>query len=131
MVLAFFLTSTSGLPHDLWDPLAPQRAAAATPSGGVSLAIAIAGFVIVALLGFAIGEWRPRQRSPRCRIVLSRSGEESEFLVLADRKVIGRSDPFPTADEDAARSAHDVLIARLRAGGMEPEPWYEPRLVSA
>jgi len=58
-------------------------------------------------------------------------GEESEFLVLVDRKVIGRSDPFPTADEDAARSAHDVLIARLRADGMEPEPWYEPRLVSA
>jgi len=131
VVLAFFLTSTSGLPHDLWDPLAPQRAAAATPSGGVSLAIAIAGFVIVALLGFAIGEWRPRQRSRRCRIVLSKLGEESEFLVLVDRKVIGRSDPFPTADEDAARSAHDVLIARLRAGGMEPEPWYEPRLVSA
>jgi len=131
VVLAFFLTSTSGLPQDLWDPLVPERAAASAPSGGVSLAIAIAGFVIVALLGFAIGDWRPRQRSRRCRIVLSKSGDESEFLVLADRKVIGRSDRFPTVDDDAARSAHDVLIARLRADGMEPEPWYEPRLVSA
>jgi len=131
VVLAFFLTSTSGLPHDLWDPLAPQRAAAATPSGGVSLAIAIAGLVLIALLGFVVGERLPRQRTGRCRIVLSKSGDESEFLVLADRKVIGRSDPFAAADDEAARAAHDVLIARLRAGGMEPEPWYEPRLVSA
>ncbi len=117
MVLAFFLTSTSGLPEDLWDPLGPQRAAATAPSGGVSLAIAIAGFVLIALLGFLVGEWRPRQRTGRCRIVLSKSGDESEFLVLADRTVIGRSDPFPAGDEEAARSAHDVLIARLRPAG--------------
>jgi len=131
VVLELFLTSTSGLPQDLWDPFTQERAAASATSGGVSLAIAIAGFVLVALLGFVVGEWRPRQPTGRCRIVLSKSGGESEFLVLADRKVIARSDPFPAADDEAARSAHDVLIHRLRAGGMQPEPWYEPPLVRA
>lgn len=130
MVLTFFLTSTAGLPQDLWDPLTPQRAAATAPSGGVSLAIAIGGFVLVALLGFLLGEWRPRRQSEGCRIVLSKSGDESKFLVLAGRKVIDRSDVFPAADDEAARSAHDALIARLRADGMEPEPWYEPRLAT-
>jgi len=97
----------------------------------VSLAIAIAGFVLIALLGFLVGEWQPRRRGGSCRIVLSKTGDDAEFLVLAGRKVIGRSDPFPAADDDdAARAAHDALIARLRAGGMEPEPWYEPRLAA-
>jgi hypothetical protein len=130
MVLTYFLTSTAGLPQDLWDPLTPQRAAATAPSGGVSLAIAIAGFVLVALLGFLLGEWRPRRQSEGCRIVLSKSGDESEFLVLAGRKVIGRSDAFPADDDEAARAAHDALIARLRADEMEPEPWYDPRLAT-
>jgi hypothetical protein len=130
MVLALLLTSTSGLPEDLWDPLAPERAAAAAPSGGVSLAIAIAGFVVVALIGFIVGEWAPR-RQRECRIVLSKTGDESTFLALAGSRVIDRSQPFPAGDEESAHTAHDLLVARLRAAGREPQAWYDERLVRA
>ena len=124
MGFVFLVTTTTGLPVDLWDPLTPQRTAAAA-SGGVSLALAIAGLVTCALLGFLIGEWLPARRRRACRIVLAKTGEESQFLAVSGRRVIGRSELFATADEEAAHSAHDHLIARLRAGELEPEPWYE------
>jgi hypothetical protein len=120
----FLVTTTSGLPPDLWDPLSPERTTAAA-SGGVSLAIAIAGLVACALLGFLIGEWLPARRRRQCRIVLARTGEESQFLAVTGRRVIGRSEPFATDDEEAAHAAHDRLVAGLRAGEHEPEPWYE------
>ena len=121
----FLATTTSGLPPDLWDPLTPQRTAAAA-SGGVSLALAIGGLVAFALIGFLIGEWLPSRRHRHCRIVLAKTGEQSQFLVVAGRRVIGRSEPFPADDENAAHAAHDRLVAGLRAGELEPEPWYEP-----
>jgi hypothetical protein len=129
--LVFLVTTTSGLPPELWDPLAPQHTAAAETSGGVSLALAIGGLMLFALLGFMIGEWLPARRRHRCRIVLSKTGDASQFLVVAGRRVIARSDPFPAADAEAAHAAHDQLVARLRAGGRDPEPWYEDRLVRA
>ena len=128
MGLVFLVTTTSGLPPELWDPLAPQHSAATATSGGVSLALAIGGLVLFALLGFVIGEWMPARRPRYCRSVLSKTGGTSEFLVVSGRRVIARSDPFPAADDEAAHAAHDALIARLRADGMEPEPWYEPAL---
>jgi hypothetical protein len=128
--LVFLVTTTSGLPPELWDPLPPEHAAATGTSGGVSLALAIGGLVLFALIGFLVGEWLPARRQRECRIVLSKTGEESEFLVVAGRRVIGRSHRFAAADDDAAHSAHDELIARLRAGGLEPETWYEPQLAA-
>jgi hypothetical protein len=129
--LVFLLTTTSGLPSDLWDPLTQQRAAPTGTSGGVSLALAIGGLVLFALVGFLIGEWLPARRRRACRIVLAKTGETSQFLVVAGRRVIARSQPFATTDDQAAHSAHDELMARLRAGELEPEPWYEAERLTA
>jgi hypothetical protein len=129
--LVLLATTTSGLPSDLWDPLTPQRAAATGTSGGVSLALAIGGLVLFAVVGFVIGEWLPARRQRACRIVLSKTGEESQFLVVAGRRVIARSEPFATTDDKAAHAAHDALLTRLRAGDLDPEPWYEPERLPA
>jgi hypothetical protein len=123
--LLFLVTTTSGLPPDLWDPLTPQRTAAAA-SGGASLALAIGGLVLCALAGFTIGEWLPARRRRQCRIVLAETGERSQFFVVAGRRVIARSELFDTTDDEAAHTAHDQLVAWLRADNLEPEPWYEP-----
>jgi hypothetical protein len=147
--LAFFMTSTSGLPPELWDPLAPQHAAPAGSSGGASLALAIGGLVLFALVGLLIGEWLPartaRTRLEDCWIGVWRSGTTAEFRVLVGhgpgRHVIGRSEPFtapatgPIPDDDAARAAHAELVVRLEAlgwhaTGVAGESWYQTRFVA-
>jgi hypothetical protein len=60
--LVFFLSSTSGLPPELWDPLVPERAAATGSSGGLSIAIVLALLAFVLLAGFLIGERVPLRR---------------------------------------------------------------------
>ncbi len=142
------MTSTSGLPPELWNPLTPQHAATTGSSGGVSLALAIGGLILFALVGFLIGEWLParsaRTRLEDCWIAVWRSGTTAEFRVVVGhgpgRHVIGRSEPFtapatgPIPDDDAARAAHAELVARLeslgwRAAGVDGESWYQTRLV--
>jgi hypothetical protein len=54
---AILATTLSGLPPDLWDPLAPERAGAAAPAGGASLALALALFAVVLVAGFLVGEF--------------------------------------------------------------------------
>jgi hypothetical protein len=54
---AILATTLSGLPPDLWDPLAPDRAGAAAPAGGASLALALAIFAVVLVAGFLVGEF--------------------------------------------------------------------------
>jgi hypothetical protein len=62
VTLLTLAAATSGLPRDLWDPLAPDRAAAAAPGGGVSLALVLALFALVLVAGFLIGEYLPLHR---------------------------------------------------------------------
>jgi len=54
---AILATTLSGLPPDLWDPLAPDRAGAAAQAGGASLALALAIFAAVLVAGFLVGEF--------------------------------------------------------------------------
>jgi hypothetical protein len=62
---AFFVTSTSGLPPELWEPLAPQGAASTGTSGGVSIAVVVALLAVVLVAGFVVGEYAPtRRRQP-------------------------------------------------------------------
>jgi hypothetical protein len=62
VTLALFLTTTSGLPPELWEPLAPDRAAAAAPAGGASIAVVLALLALVLVVGFLVGEYVPLPR---------------------------------------------------------------------
>jgi hypothetical protein len=65
VTLALFLTTTSGLPPELWEPLAPDRAAAAASAGGASITVVLALLAIALLAGFLLGEHLPlRGRAP-------------------------------------------------------------------
>jgi hypothetical protein len=140
VTLALLATTTSGLPPDLWDPLAPDRGATGGPPGGVSIAIALVLFAVVLAAGFLVGAYLPlRRRAPGGRIVVWRSGDTAEFRVVSGRRVIGRSQPFtapaggPIPDDDAARAARDDLLARLGELGWQPagadaDHWYDARL---
>jgi hypothetical protein len=147
--IAFLVTTTSGLPPELWDPLAPQSTAGTGTSGGVSVAVAIGGLVLFGLVGFLVGEWLPargaRPQFEDCWIAVWRSGTTAEFRVVVGhgpaRHVIGRSEPFaapaagPIPADGPARAAHSELVARLEAlgwrdaGATESGRWYQTRLV--
>jgi hypothetical protein len=62
VTLAILATTTSGLPPDLWDPLAPDRTGAPPPSGGLSLVVVLAVFAAVLVAGFVVGERVPLRR---------------------------------------------------------------------
>jgi hypothetical protein len=140
-------TRAPDLPPDLWQPLAPDRAAAASSSGGLSLALALGTIVFVAVAGFLIGDRLPapsrRVRFESCWIAVWRSGPTAEFRAVvgrgADRWVVGRSPVFdapatgPIPDDGPARAAHEELVERLRSLGWEPagaesDTWYGVRL---
>jgi hypothetical protein len=138
-------TRAPDLPPDLWDPLAPNRAADAGSSGGLPLAVAIAALALVAIAGFVIGDRIPalerRARFESCWIALWRSGPTAEFRAVvgggAGRTIVGRSPVFaapasgPIPDDGPARAAHEELVERLRSLGWEPagagDAWYQQR----
>jgi hypothetical protein len=141
VTFAILAQTTSGLPPDLWDPLAPDKGAAGGPSGGVSIAIALVLFAVVLAAGFLVGAYLPLRgrRPPGGRIVVWRSGDMAEFRVVSGRRVIGRSQPFaapadgPIPDDDAARAAREDLLAHLGELGWQPagadtDQWYGARL---
>jgi hypothetical protein len=140
-------TRAPDLPPDLWAPLAPDRAAAASSSGGLPLALVLAGLAVVAVAWFVVGDRMPapprRSRLESCWIAVWRSGTSAEFRAVvgrgAGRWVIGRSPAFdapatgPIPDDGPARAAYDELVERLRSLGWEPagaesDTWYGLRL---
>jgi hypothetical protein len=140
-------TRSPDLPPDLFEPLAPDRAAAGS-SSGLPIALALAALVLVALSGFVVGDRMPRVGRARasvegCWIALWRSGTRAEFRAVvgegAGRWVVGRSPMFeapatgPIPDDAPARAAHEELVGRLRALGWDPaagdsDAWYQLRL---
>jgi hypothetical protein len=143
-------THAPDLPPDLWDPLAPDRAAAASSSGGLPIAFALAAIVLVAVAGFVVGDRLPgltrgaraSARFDTCWIAIWRSGTSAEFRAVvgsgAGRWVVGRSPAFtapasgPIPEDGPARAAHDELVERLRSlgwelTGSETGDWYQLR----
>jgi hypothetical protein len=139
-------TRAPDLPPDLWAPVNPEPSAAASSSGGLPVALALAALVLVAVVGFLVGDRMPalpgRSRFESCWIALWRSGTTAEFRAVvgrgAGRLVIGRSPAFtapvtgPIPDDEAAREAHEELVERLRSLGWEPtgaggDAWYQLR----
>ena len=137
-------TRAPDLPPDLWAPLAPEHAPAASSSGGLPMALALALLALVAVVGFVVGDRVPspvrRSQMAECWIALWRSGTTAEFRAVvgegAGRVVIGRSPAFaapatgPIPDDGPARAAHDELLERLRALGWAPagphgDAWYQ------
>jgi hypothetical protein len=136
-------TRAPDLPPDLWEPLAPDRASAASSSGGLPLAIGLAALALVAVAGFVVGDRMPAlprgARLETCWIALWRSGTTAEFRAVvgrgAGRAVVGRSPVFPAPasgpipEDGPARAAHDELVERLRSLGWEPagggDAWYQ------
>jgi hypothetical protein len=132
------------LPPDMWAPAAsPEAHAAASSSGGLPLAVALAALAVVAVAGFLVGDRMPALRRgarvETCWIALWRSGTRAEFRAVvghgAGRVVVGRSPIFtvPTTgaipDDGAARDAHEALIDHLRSLAWEPaatdgDAWY-------
>ena len=73
-----------------------------------------------------------------CEIAWWRGYFKSEFYAVADGKELARSRSFrwraekpPDSDHQAARSAHEALVGRLKEAGWEPlgqaVPWYAQR----
>ena len=73
-----------------------------------------------------------------CEIVWWRGYVRSEFCAVADGRELARSRSFrwraerpPAPDHEAARAAHEGLVARLKEAGWEPlgqaVPWYAQR----
>lgn len=73
-----------------------------------------------------------------CEIAWWRGYLKSEFYAVADGRELARSRSFrwrrerpPGSDHEAARSAHEALVARLEEAGWEPlgqaVPWYAQR----
>jgi hypothetical protein len=137
-------TRAPDLPPDLWAPLAPDRASAASSSAGLPLAPALAVLAVVAIVGFLIGDRTPSRatRPPiaECWIALWRSGRTAEFRAVvgegAGRVIIGRSPAFaapatgPIPDDGPARAALDELVERLRplgwvSAGAHGDAWYQ------
>jgi hypothetical protein len=139
-------TRSPDLPPDLFEPLAPDRAADGGSSSGLPIGIGLAALALVAVAGFMIGDRMPgaaRRERPGCWIAVWRSGTTAEFRAVVGegpkRWVVGRSPAFdvpatgPIPDDAPARAAHEELIDRLRALGWEPtggesDVWYQLRL---
>ena len=129
-------TRAPDLPPDLWEPLAPDHATSAGSSSGLPLGIILAALVLVAIVGFVVGDRLPPlgrgARFESCWIALWRSGTSAEF-----RAVVGRSPVFaapahgPIPEDGPARAAHEELVERLRSLGWEPsgagDAWYQLR----
>jgi hypothetical protein len=141
-------TRSPDLPPELFEPLTPDRAAAADSSSGLPIGFALAALALVALAGFAVGDRvpglvRPRSRFEGCWIAVWRSGTSAEFRAVVGegdgRWVVGRSPVFaapasgPIPDDGPARAAHEELVASLQALGWQPvggesDAWYQLRL---
>jgi hypothetical protein len=133
------------LPPDLWAPLPSDHAQAAGSSGGLPLGIGLAALVLVAFVGFVVGDRLPAlaggARLEACWIALWRSGTSAEFRAVVGRgpgrTIVGRSPVFaapasgPIPDDGPARAAHQELVERLRLLGWEPagtgDAWYQLR----
>ena len=80
----------------------------------------------------------PAEAWELCEIGWWRGYLKSEFYAVADGREFARSRSFrwrgerpPASDDEAARAAHEALVARLAEAGWEPLgqaiPWYAQR----